>query len=181
MARGSRQDKRKTFDIEKLRFKILGKDPKAAPQRGTCEVFIKNGVMQQICDDGTVKPITGVGTSASPGFTWGFKGNAVTGKWMNNDGVPSSATGRLIEWTQPTVRKIQTNVTSSSGTCRLELVYHDGASSGVTQVAVIVLEGATEKVQNVNISIPSGKQLAVRVIQGSCVNPVVGVLIDGLL
>jgi hypothetical protein len=181
MARGTKKDKREVFHIDRLRFIVRSDNPKAAPERNTCEVFIKNKSLYSICDKGIVSPITGVGLSASPGFTWGFKGNAVTGKWLNNDGVPSSATGRLLDFTDPTVRKIQTNVTSSSGTCRLQLLSHDGASANIEAIATIVLDGATEKVQSVNIPITAGKQMAVRVIQGSCVNPVVGVLLDGLL
>lgn len=186
MARGRGLDKRETFVRDSLRLRNKASDSRGsvtnltAPQKNTLELYFKNKILYKMEDNGVETPIGGFGASASPGFTWGFHGEAVTGKWLFNDEVPSSATGRIIQFSRPTVRKILTNCVSSSATCRLELVVHDGNASNVQQVAVIVLNGDTEKVQDVNIPVTSGKQLAVRVIQGTANNPVVGVLLDGL-
>lgn len=186
MARGRGQERRETFVRDSLRLRNKTKDGHGsvtnlpAPQRNTLELYFKEKILYKMEDNGVETPIGGFGASASPGFTWGFHGNTVANKWLFNDEVPSSATGRVIQFSRPTVRKILTNCVSSTVDCRLELVVHDGNATNITQVSVIVLDGVTEKVQNVSIPIESGKQLAVRVIQGSCRNPVVGVLLDGL-
>lgn len=186
MARGRGNETRETFVRDSLRLRDKTRDARGsvvnlpAPQKNTLELYFKNKILYKMEDNGVETPIGGFGSSASPGFTWGFHGTAVTNKWLFNDEVPSSATGRVIQFSRPTVRKILTNCVSSTGTCRLELVVHDGNATNIEQVSVIVLNGATEKVQDVNIPVESGRQLAVRVIQGQCVNPVVGVLLDGL-
>lgn len=186
MARGRGQDKRETFVRDSLRLRNKGSDQNGsvinltAPQKNSIELYFKNKILYKMEANGVETPIGGFGSSASPGFTWGFHGQAVTGKWLFNDEVPSSATGRVMQFARPTVRKILTNCVSSTVDCRLELVVHDGNATNIQQVSVIVLNGVTEKVQDVSIPLVSGKQLAVRVIQGSCENPVVGVLLDGL-
>jgi hypothetical protein len=151
-----------------------------APQKNTLELYFKEKVLYKMEDNGVETPIGGWGASAAPGWTWGFHGTAVANRWLYNDEVPSSATGRVLQFSRPILRKVLVNCVSSSGTCELSLRTHDGNVVNDAEILRVVLNGVTEKVQNVNIPLTSGKQLAVKVVQGECQHPVVGIFLDGL-
>ena len=179
MARGAGKDPREAFAIDRLRFKVRAVDPPVAPPKNHCDLYFKDGQLHKI-DGGTgnAGPIGGLGVSASPGFTWGRKGNSVTtGQYLLNDMVPSNSTGRLIFFQQPVVRKILvTNGEPSSFTVTLE--EHDGTT--FTALASVTLVAERSKSVDFNVTATSGKELAVKVSAGSAKDPVVGVIFDGV-
>lgn len=185
MPRGVGRDKRETFSYDTVRLKNKNKGPHA-PQKGTLELYFKEKILYKMEDNGVETPIGGFGASASPGFTWGLEGLAEIGDFLKNDTVPSSRTGRLIDFTQATLRKITVNRTNTAA-CRVRIIAHDGGADitlgtpNFDGVALVDLGSLLEKVQNTSIPIESGKQIAVYVESGQADNLVVGLLFDGLL
>ena len=180
MARGFGKDPREDFAIDRLRFKLRATDPPVAPPKNHCELYFKDGRLSKI-DGGTGKtsPIGGLGVSASPGWTWGRKGDSVSaGQYLINDEIPSNFTGRLLFFNSPVVRKILvTNGEPSTFTITLQ--EHDGST--FTDLASVSLTAERSKAVDFDVSATSGKELAVKVTSGSCKNPVVGVILDGIL
>lgn len=181
MARGTRKDPREIFHIDRLRFLDRSKNPEAAPEKNTCEIFLKNKLFYKMCDNGVVTPIGGLGASASPGFTWGRKGNvsSANAAYLLNDEVPSNVTGRVVVFERPSIRKVLVT-TSTVATCTFTIQEHDGLGN-FTDLLAISLASQRATTQDYSVSVTSGKQLAIKVTSGSCSNPVVGVILDGLL
>lgn len=181
MARSlSRIDGREIFHFDRLRFINRATDPVNAPEPNTCEIYVKNGELFKISDEGVATPINGVGVSASPGFTWGRKGtqSAANLPYLLNDEVPSNKTGRLITFQNPVIRKVLVT-NSTSNTYTITIQEHDGTTfTDLLSVAVAASRGV---VVDVSVPMTSGKELAARVTGGSCKDPVVGVILDGLL
>ena len=180
MARSTSNDGRNTFHIDRLRFLIRSVDPPVAPEKNTCEIYIKNGELFKINDAGQSSPVNGVGVSASPGFTWGRKGNinSVNKPYLLNDEVPSNVTGRFVAFQNPTLRKIL--VTSGSvSTFTVTIQEHDGTT--FTDLVAVNIVASRGTVVDLAVPITTGKELATKVTSGSCADPVVGVIIDGLL
>jgi len=183
MARGSGRDKRDTFDIDRIRFVNRASDPTVAPQKGTCEVYIKNRNIWSICENGFAKPITGVGFGASPGFSWGRKGSINAGTFLLNDEVPSNLTGRVVELNGPIIRKIY--VTNSAiATFTVTIIEHEGTVGSRVSLLSVVVTAARKGTFDVSVPMTSGKQLAVQITGTANPKPtdiVVGVLLDGTL
>lgn len=177
MARGSGKDPRETFAIDRLRFRERGTNPNAAPPKYHCELFFKDGALYQICDDGTVRPIGGLGVSASPGFTWGKSGNVTTNRYLDNDGVPSNRTGRYVFFSNPVLRTV---LISNEGvnTFDVTIQQHDGTT--FTDVATVSVNAARAKAETVNVALTAGQEIAIKITSGSCKNPVVGLVLDGV-
>ena len=182
MARGqSKKDQREIFHIDRLRFINKAKDPEVAPEKNTCEIYIKNGELFKISEVGVTSPINGVGVSASPGFTWGRFGSIDTANtpdtYLLNDEVPSNVTGRLVTFSNPTIRKVL--VTNGAvNTFTITVQEHDGTT--FTDLLAVTVTAARSVVADLAVPMTSGKQLAVKITSGSTDNPVVGVIIDGL-
>lgn len=187
MARGRNpNDPREVFHIDRMRFINRQTDPSIAPERNTCEIYIKNDRLFKIRDDGVISAINATGVSASPGFTWGRQGrqDGANKPFLLNNEVPSNIAGRAIFFTSPTIRKvfIARGVTPG-GTpfpaTTFEVLEHDGTIF-TSLLTISLTAGQRDKEQDFTVSVTSGKELAVKVNSGLCNNPVVGVILDGL-
>ncbi len=178
MPRGKQSDPRDIFHIDRLRVRNRSFDPPASPEKNFCEIYIKNGVLFKIDDQGVATPINGLGVSASPGFTWGRRGTiSPPNAYLFNDRVLSHITGRLIKFTDAVLRKVL--VTNSAlSTCVFTIQEHDGTT--FTDLGTISLVAQRSNTVDFAVPITIGKELAIKVTSGSCKNPVVGVILDGL-
>jgi hypothetical protein len=178
LARGFGKDPREAFAIDRLRFKLRAEDPNVAPPKNHCELYFKDAALWKI-DGGTgqTSPIGGLGVSASPGFTWGKSGNVNTNQYLDNDGVQSNRTGRLVVFDSPVIRQVLV-ANENANTFDITIQEHDGAV--FTDLVTISLSAQRNKSESFSMPITTGKELAVKVSSGSCKNPVVGVILDGV-
>lgn len=177
MPRGGQRDGRETFNVDSLRLRNKGEVP-PAPQRGSIELYFRERVAYWLDEDGVEHPFGGFGLSASPGFTWGRKGTVNSGTYLQNDDVPSNVTGRLVTFLNPSIKKILvTNGAISTFTITVQ--EHDGVT--FTNLTTVTTTADRETVADVNVPVTSGKQLAIKVTSGSANNPVVGIILDGVL
>lgn len=179
MARGHGKEPKEIFHIDRLRFIRRSTDPDKAPETNTCEIYIKHNQLYKMCDNGVAAPINATGVSASPGFTWGRKGvvSATNKVYLLNDEVPSNITGRIVKFTNPVIRAVQVS-NGEPSTFTITIQEHDGTT--FTSLVSVSLTAQRSKEEDFNIPVTSGKELAVKVTAGSCKNPVVGVILDGL-
>jgi len=190
MARGSNSnDPRQTFFIETVRMRNLGAVP-PAPQRNTLELYFREKVLYRLDDNGVETPIGGFGSSASPGFTWGrwdtvtaslATADAEAGEYLLNDGVPSNRSGRLVPFNRPTIKRILLVVTEdiTGVPASFNVQEHNGVTF-TDLVTVSIPVGQKVATHSVNVAVTSGRQLAVRLVAGVAINPVVGIILDGL-
>lgn len=177
MPRGGNRDNRETFVVDTLRLRNKGEVP-PAPQRGAIELYFRERVAYWLDENGVEHPFGGFGLSASPGFTWGRKGNANPGTYLQNDDVPSNVTGRLVTFQNPVIRKIL--VTNGAiSTFSIIVQQHDGVT--YTDLTTVTVTADREVVADVNVPVTSGMQLAIKVSSGQANNPVVGIILDGVL
>ncbi len=177
MARGGSRDARETFVVDTLRLQNKSSVP-PAPNAGAFEFYFRNIKPYYLDEYGVEHEFAtlGLGVAASPGFTWGRKGTVDPGTYLQNDDVPSNVTGRLVTFTDPTIRKIL--VTNGSvSTFTLQIQEHDGVT--YTNLTTVTVTAARGSVANVTVPVTSGKQLAVKLISGQANNPVVGIILDG--
>lgn len=189
MARGTGRDERQTFTIDSVRLKNLGDVP-PAPQRGSLELYFREKVLFRLEDNGVETPIGGFGSSASPGFTWGRTNDVSVpysvavdseeGLYLLNDGVPSNRSGRLVPFNRPTIKRILLVVEDPVGGAVQFTVQEHNSLTFTDLVTVSLTAGQTSATHSVNVPVTSGRQLAVKVVSGSCKNPVVGIILDGL-
>lgn len=177
MPRGGNRDARETFVVDTLRLQNKAKVP-PAPNKGAFEFYFREFRPYYLDDAGVEHAFAalGIGFAASPGFTWGRKGNVLPGTYLQNDDVPSNVTGRLIAFDAPVIRKILvTNGAISTFTITVQ--EHDGVT--YTNLTSVTITADREMVADVNVPVTPGKQLAVVLDAGSASNPVVGVILDG--
>lgn len=177
MPRGGSRDPRETFVVDTLRLQNKHAVP-PAPHAGSFEFYFRNIKPYYLDEYGVEHQFAtlGLGVAASPGFTWGRKGTANVGTYLQNDDVPSNVTGRLITFTDPVIRKIL--VTNGAvNTFTITVQEHDGVT--YTNLTTVTVTADREAVANVNVPVTSGKQLAVKITAGTANNPVVGIILDG--
>ena len=83
----------------------------------------------------------------------------------------------VIKFLDPVIRKIQVS-NSQASTFTVTVYEHDGSTYNA--LVPISLTAQRSKEEDFNIPVTSGKELAVQITAGSCKNPVVGVILDGL-
>jgi hypothetical protein len=121
-----------------------------------------------------------VAVSASPGFTWGRSGTVTANTWLSNDSVPSNTSGRTIFLNNATIEKIY--VANEDPTIlTLEFYHHDGSETNLTLIGQVTTTATRTNTFTVSYSVPTGKQLAVKIKAGSnaAKNIVVGALLRG--
>ena len=124
-----------------------------------------------------------VGTSASPGFTWGRSGAVSANTWLLNDSVPSQRSGRTIFLSNAVVQKIFVANQDPASGIDLGVYSHDGNSVNLTLLGTVTTAALRSNTFTVNFPIDLNKQLAIRIKPGSAAakNLVVGCLISGTL
>lgn len=129
----------------------------------------------------TQSAIEEIGSSASPGFSFGRSGNATAGTYLQNETVPSNVSGRWVFINNPVVKKVfvtNENIT----TFKIEVLYHDGNESGLTSLGTVTVTSAKGGYFDVNWSVPINKQLAIRIATdspNSAKNVVCGLQLSG--
>jgi len=187
MARGGQRDSRETFFINSQRFKNLGETPQA-PQLGTLELYFREKVLYRLEDNGVETPIGGFGSSASPGFTWGryaqvdatdSSPHSPNGEYLLNDGVPSNNSGRLVPFVRPIIKRVLLVRQDTGAEVKFRVQEHNGVNyKDLTEVGIPA--GARTATHSLSIVVTSGRQLAVKIVEGSALRPIVGVILDGL-
>lgn len=115
--------------------------------------------------------------SASPGFTWGKSGNTTSNSWLLNDSVPSNKAGRAIFVINPTLESVFIRC-ESPATFDIEIYEHDGTTfTLITTVNIIAARGGNFNIASLPLT--SGKELALKLVNGSAKNPVAGCIIKG--
>ena len=118
-------------------------------------------------------------SSSSPGFTWGRSGNLTSGAWLLNDGVPSNKAGRTIVLSEAKIVKVFT-ANEDLDTYSIGIYSHDGNDINITLLTTLTVTASrTGNSGTISISVPSGKQLGVRLDTGAAKNLVVGVIMQG--
>jgi hypothetical protein len=180
MPRGGNRDNRETFVVDTLRLRNKGEVPQA-PNKGAVDFYFRERVAYWMDEFGVEHPFGGFGMSASPGFTWGRKGNinsASAVAYLLNDDVPSNITGRIVLLQDAIIRQILiTN--GAASTFNVTVEEHDGVTYTSLITVSVVADRDTAAV--VNVPVTTGKQLAVRISSGSANNPVVGLILNGTL
>jgi len=119
-----------------------------------------------------------IGASASPGASWGQGGNISSGTFLANEGVPSNKSGRTIFLSNATIKKLFTS-SETLDTYTLQIYQHDGDEINLTLLGSVSVVAARTGSFTLNISVTTGKQLAIKLSSGSAKNIVVGAILKG--
>ena len=122
--------------------------------------------------------VQSVATSASPGFGFGKGGNLSNGAYLECEGVPSNISGRYVYINDAIVTRVFISVQIAS-TFDIEVFHHDGNELNITSLGTVSLVASTGGEFTVNWSVPTSKQLAMRIINGSAKNAVGGLELQG--
>lgn len=118
-----------------------------------------------------------VATTASPGFTWGKGGNVSANAWLLNDSVPSNKAGRRVFVSDATLEAVFVS-SEEIDTFDIEVYEHDGTTyTLITTVNIVAQRGAEFIIASLPLT--TGKELALKIVNGSAKNPVAGAVIKG--
>lgn len=146
------------------------------------EIFLDNTTIDcletaETVQEGFEEFCTIANTSASPGFTWGSSGNVTNNTWLLNDTVPSNKSGRAIFISDATLESVFVRC-ELNATFDLEIYEHDGTT--FTLVTTVNISGT----RGGDFTVPSepltnGKELAVKLVNGSAKSVVAGCVLKG--
>lgn len=120
-------------------------------------------------------------TSASPGFSYGRTGVCSGGTYMQCETVPSNVSGRWVYIVGATVTYVYVT-NENTLTYSITASYHDGNGVGETVLGTVTVTAAKGAAIPVSWSVPTNKQIAVKVADtsvGSPKNIVVGLQLTG--
>jgi hypothetical protein len=109
-------------------------------------------------------------TSASPGFSYGRSGVTGPGTFLQCETVPSNVSGRWVYISNAVVKKVFVS-NELAITYKLEILYHDGNEIGLTSLGTVTIAASRGGAFNVNWSVPTSKQLAIRIATDSTDSP----------
>lgn len=127
-------------------------------------------VIEEVCQK--------VATSASPGFSYGRDGNLAGGTFLLCEKVPSNKAGRWVYINDAVISDIYVGNEDIS-TFDVSVYHHDGNEVNLTFVNSITVTAARGGKFSVNWPVPTDKQLAVSIENGSAKNCVVGLSLQG--
>lgn len=145
------------------------------------ETFFNNIGTGIISDNvqGAIEEISNtVATSASPGFSFGRASNVNSGTWLQCEGVPSNKAGRYVYINNAIVETIFIS-NEVVGTFDIEIYYHEGDEVNLTLLDTISVVSASGGSFTVGQSVPTDRQLALKVVNGSAKNIVCGLELSG--
>jgi hypothetical protein len=119
-----------------------------------------------------------VSTSASPGFSFGRASNVNNGTWLLCETVPSNKSGRFVYINSAVVETIFVS-SEDVATYDLEIWYHEGDSVNATLLDTISVVSSRGGSFSVGQSVPTNKQLAIKLVNGSAKNVVAGLELSG--
>jgi hypothetical protein len=146
------------------------------------EVFLDNSTIDcldtaETVQEGFEELCTLVDTSASPGFTWGRSGTVTANTWLLNESVPSNKSGRTIFLTTATLEEVFVSNEQSS-TFDLEIYEHDGTTfTLLTTQSLVASRSGSFTIASIVLT--PGKELAIKLVNGSGKNVTAGVLLNG--
>ena len=117
--------------------------------------------------------------SASPGFTWGRSGAVVADSYLLNDGVPSNVTGRRVPVTTGIISTVFID-SENIDTFDVRVFKHPSPFTTLAIVSIVADRGGTFKLA-VPSEVTEGDRLGIQIINGSCKNPVIGLIIKGVV
>jgi hypothetical protein len=122
-----------------------------------------------------------VSNSASPGFTWGRRGQVSVGTWLINEDVASNNTGRRVLIDNPVVARVSID-NDRVTTYTLEFFEHDGALTNLISLGTLSVTGARGNTFDLNVPVTQNKQIAVQLQTFTGTRPrniVVGLVLRG--
>ena len=122
--------------------------------------------------------VQSVATSASPGFGFGKGGNVSSGSYLECEGVPSNISGRYVYINNAVVTRVFISVQNAS-TFDIEVFSHDGNETNILSLGIVSLIASTGGEFSVNWPVATGKQIAMRIVNGSAKNAVGGLELQG--
>jgi len=119
-----------------------------------------------------------ISTSASPGFSFGRSGVISNGTYLQCETVPSNISGRWVYINSASVKYIYAS-NEDVTTWVIEVLYHDGNGVGLTSLGTVTITAVKGGAFPVDWSVPTGKQIAVRINSGNPKNVVCGLELRG--
>ncbi len=122
-----------------------------------------------------------VQASASPGFTYGRSGTLPAGTWLLVDTVPCNKSSRINFLSSAFIKKVFV-ANEDPNIIKIAIYTHDGNETNLTLLTTVTTAAARSNIFSVNVSVPSGKQIAVKVADdspSSGKNLDVGLLLSG--
>jgi len=117
------------------------------------------------------------GASASPGFAFTRSGTSGSGTWLQNGSVPSNITGITFPFYQGKLTEM-TFSNENLATCTVGIYEHDKVT--YTLLYTMTVSAAYSKVDSVTgVNVTRGKEIAVKVVTGSCKNASVQLILKG--
>jgi hypothetical protein len=119
-----------------------------------------------------------VATSASPGFSFGRASAVNAGTWLQCETVPSNKAGRFVYIASAEVQTIFISNELIS-TFDIEIYHHEGDEVNLTLLTTISVVASRGGSFTVGLSVPTNKQLALKLSSGSARNLVCGLELSG--
>jgi len=145
------------------------------------QIFFDNagsGLLSEDVEAAIIEVDNKVNTSASPGFGFGKGGNVSANAYLECEGVPSNISGRYVYINSAMVTRVFIAVQLAS-TFDVEVFSHDGDETNLTSLGSVSVVASTGGEFSVSWSVTTGKQLAMRIVNGSAKNAVGGLELQG--
>jgi hypothetical protein len=119
------------------------------------------------------------GVSASPGFNFGRSGNNSANTWMQVvGGVPSNRAGITVALNSPEIKQVFV-ANEDISTFDITIYEHEGNEVNLTTLTTVSIVSARSGSFTLSVPVTSGRQLAVRITNGSARNINVGLQLAG--
>lgn len=121
-----------------------------------------------------------VDTSASPGFSFGRSGNLSNNTWLQCETVQSNRAGRWVYVNNAVITDVYIG-NEDIDTFDVAIYWHEGDSVNLTFVGRVTVTASRGGAFVVNFPVPTDKQLALRIENGSAKSCIVGLSISGTI
>jgi hypothetical protein len=125
----------------------------------------------------TTRPTNTGTTSSGNSLAWGRAGTANKNTWLINESIPSNVTGRNIFRSGSKLTNVYV-ASDNSTTYTLELYEHDGVTYTLLTTLTVTALRSASFVLSPSISLTQGKELAIKIGNGSAKNIVVGAIVE---
>lgn len=115
---------------------------------------------------------------ALPGFDFGRSGNAAANSWLLNNAVPSNLVGIPVGMSSAFITEVWVG-SENVDTYDIEIYEHEGDEINLTLLTTVNIVALRTATFSVNVAITTGRQMAVRIVNGNAKNPKVYVLVKG--
>ena len=119
-----------------------------------------------------------VSVSASPAFDYTKSGNVSNNTWLLNGSVPSNKTGKLIFLNDASIKNIFIS-NELANTFDIEAYEHDGTT--FTLLTTVSIVAARSGSFSMDVPLTTGKEIGLKLINGSGKNVVAGLILAGEL